>query len=116
MAEGREALHGKKKVHEFPVSSRDVTNQTPPGQELFSYDVIIPARGEFGSDIPAGDGKLAILFFNGVWGSSLFQGSISMDFFQSSYFKGYTMLSIKYKYTSADKRVFGIFGSGKLAD
>ncbi len=22
-----------KKVHEFPVSSRDVTNQTPPGQE-----------------------------------------------------------------------------------
>jgi hypothetical protein len=51
-----------KKVHEFPVSSRDVTNQTPPGQELFSYDVIIPAQGEFGSDIPAGDGKLANLF------------------------------------------------------
>jgi hypothetical protein len=51
-----------KKVHEFPVSSRDVTNQTPPGQELFSYDVIVPAQGEFGSDIPAGDGKLAILF------------------------------------------------------
>ncbi len=22
-----------KKVHEFPVCSRDVTNQTPPGQE-----------------------------------------------------------------------------------
>jgi hypothetical protein len=22
-----------KKIHEFPVSSRDVTNQTPPGQE-----------------------------------------------------------------------------------
>ncbi len=22
-----------KKVHEFPFSSRDVTNQTPPGQE-----------------------------------------------------------------------------------
>jgi hypothetical protein len=32
-------------------------------QELFSYDVIIPAQGEFGSDIPAGDGKLANLFF-----------------------------------------------------
>jgi hypothetical protein len=25
--------HTVKKVHEFPVSSRDVTNQTPPGQE-----------------------------------------------------------------------------------
>jgi hypothetical protein len=52
-----------KKVHEFPVSSRDVTNQTPPGQEQLSYDVIIPAQGEFGSDIPAGDGKLPNLFF-----------------------------------------------------
>jgi hypothetical protein len=41
---------------------------------------------------------------------SLFQGSISMDFFQSSYFKGYTMLSIKYRYTFADLRNFGIFG------
>ncbi len=51
-----------KKIHEFPVSSRDVTNQTPPGQEYFSYDVIIPAQGEFGSDIPAGDGKLPNLF------------------------------------------------------
>jgi hypothetical protein len=49
-------------VHEFTVSSRDVTNQTPPGQEYFSYDVIIPAQGEFSSDIPAGDGKLANLF------------------------------------------------------
>jgi hypothetical protein len=26
-------------------------------------DVIIPAQGEFGSDIPALDGKLANLFF-----------------------------------------------------
>jgi hypothetical protein len=59
------ALHTVKKVHEFPVSSRDVTNQTPPGQEKFSYDVIIPAQGEFGtgSDIPAVNGKLANLFF-----------------------------------------------------
>jgi hypothetical protein len=56
-------LHRKKKVHEFPVSSRDVTNQTPPGQEYISYGVIIPAQGEFDSDIPAGDGKLANLFF-----------------------------------------------------
>jgi hypothetical protein len=50
-------------VHEFPVSSRDVTNQTPPGQEKFSYDVIIPAQGEFGSDIPAGNSRT---FFYGV--------------------------------------------------
>ncbi len=34
------------------MSSRDV-----------SYDVSIPAQGEFGSDIQAGDGKLANLFF-----------------------------------------------------
>ncbi len=60
---GLYAVHRKKKVHEFPVSSRDVTNQTPPGQEWFSYDVIIPAQGEFCSDILAGDGKLANLFF-----------------------------------------------------
>ncbi len=52
-----------KKVHGFPVSSRDVTNQTPPGQKQFSYEVIIPAQGEFGSGIPAGDGKLTNLFF-----------------------------------------------------
>jgi hypothetical protein len=51
------SLYTVKKVHEFPVSSRDVTNQTPPGQEWLSYDVIIPAQGEFGSDIPAGDWK-----------------------------------------------------------
>ncbi len=56
------ALH-RKKGHEFSVCSRNVTNQTPPGQEQFSNDVIIPAQGEFGSDIPAGDGKLANLFF-----------------------------------------------------
>ncbi len=52
----------KKKVHEFPVSSRDVTNQTPTGQEKFNYDVIIPAQGEFGCDIPAGARKLVNLF------------------------------------------------------
>ncbi len=27
------SMHRKKKAHEFPISSRDVTNQTPPGQE-----------------------------------------------------------------------------------
>jgi hypothetical protein len=55
-----------KKGSRVSISSRDVTNQTPPGQELLSYDVIIPAQGEFGSDIPAGDGKLANLFLRCV--------------------------------------------------
>jgi hypothetical protein len=32
------------------------------GCPLVSYYVIIPAQVEFGSDIPAGDGKLANLF------------------------------------------------------
>ncbi len=62
-------LHRKKRFTSFP-SPRDVTNQTPPGQELFSYDVIIPAQGESGSDIPAGDGKHANLFFT-VYGTDL---------------------------------------------
>jgi hypothetical protein len=29
----RKQRYTVKKVHKFPVSSRDVTNQTPPGQE-----------------------------------------------------------------------------------
>ncbi len=33
----------------------------------FSYDVIIPAQGEFGSDIPAGDGKVASLFLRCIF-------------------------------------------------
>jgi hypothetical protein len=32
-------------------------------KKKLSFYVIIPAQGEFGSDIPAGDGKLANLFF-----------------------------------------------------
>jgi hypothetical protein len=60
----------------FPVFSRDVTNQTPLGRNNSVIDdddddddddVIIPAQGEFGSDIPAGDGKLAILFLRCGW-------------------------------------------------
>jgi hypothetical protein len=30
-------LHCKKKFLVFPVPSRDVTNQTPPGRELLNY-------------------------------------------------------------------------------
>ncbi len=65
-------------VHEFPVSSRDVTYQIPPGQEYFSYDVIIPAQGEFGSDIPAGDGKLSILFLRCVLHNCIARNSNSL--------------------------------------
>ncbi len=43
--------------------------KTPPGQEEFSYNVIIPAQVEFGCDIPAGDGKLANLFYGEGGGS-----------------------------------------------
>jgi hypothetical protein len=41
-----------KKVTDFPVPSRDVTNQGLPGREKFLV-----------SDIPAGDGKIVNLFF-----------------------------------------------------
>jgi hypothetical protein len=37
-----------KKFFDIPVPSQYVTYQTLPGQELFIYDVIIPAPGEFG--------------------------------------------------------------------
>jgi hypothetical protein len=37
-----------KKLFDIPVTSRDVTYQTLPRRELFMYDVIIPAQGEFG--------------------------------------------------------------------
>ncbi len=54
--------HRKKRITSFPSPAGMPLTKLPPGQELFSYDVIIPAQGEFGSDIPAGDGKLANLF------------------------------------------------------
>jgi hypothetical protein len=36
-------LHCKQRLALFPVPSRDVTNQTLPGQERF-----VPGQGEFG--------------------------------------------------------------------
>jgi hypothetical protein len=63
---GLNVLYTVKKVHEFPVSRRDVTNQTPIGQEYFSYDVIIPAQGDFGivtSRLGTGNSRT---FFYGV--------------------------------------------------
>jgi hypothetical protein len=61
------ALHYTvKKVHEFPVSSRDVTNQTPPvGRNNSVMTPLFQPMESLvnGRDIPAGDGKLANLFF-----------------------------------------------------
>ncbi len=37
----------EKKVTDYPVPSRDVTNQTPPGRE-YGNNLIIPGLGEFG--------------------------------------------------------------------
>ncbi len=53
----RPKVHCKKKVSDFPVPSRDVTNQ--PGLiKLF------PSRESLVSDIPAWDGKMASLFYS----------------------------------------------------
>ncbi len=38
------SMHCKQKVTDFPVPSRDVSNQTLPGRDL----LIIPDQGEFG--------------------------------------------------------------------
>ncbi len=45
----------KNKVNDFPIPSRDVSNQTLPPE-------IIPARQSFVTDIPAGDGKIDNFF------------------------------------------------------
>jgi hypothetical protein len=47
-------VHCKKMVSDFPVPSRDVTNQTLPGGESVGESLV--------SDIPAGEGKIAKLF------------------------------------------------------
>jgi hypothetical protein len=57
------ALCTVKMVHEFPVSRRDVTNQTPPGQEEFSYDVIIPARESLVVTSRLGTGNSRTFFY-----------------------------------------------------
>jgi hypothetical protein len=53
---------GKKKVIDFPVPSRDVNNQTLPGREKFN-NYLFSASESLVIDIPAGDGKIEILFF-----------------------------------------------------
>ncbi len=60
-----ESTHRKKKVHEFSSPSGMSLTKLPLGRN--NYDVIIPAQGEFGSDIPAGDEKLANLFYGAYY-------------------------------------------------
>jgi hypothetical protein len=62
------------KVSDFPVPSQDITNQTFP--KLF------PARKNLVSDIPAGDGKIAYLFYCARKSRNLFY---SVDTTASSY-------------------------------
>jgi hypothetical protein len=91
-------------THEFPVSSRDVTNLTPPWQEKFSCDVIIPAQGEFSRDIPAGDGKLANLFFT-------VHACVCERF---KYSQDWSSFHIKRSQTQTHEYLFRIFGNGSL--
>jgi hypothetical protein len=60
----------QKKVSDFPIPSQDVTNQTLPDRELFNTSLIIPGQGMFGSDIPAGDGKIANFWHPGCRGEN----------------------------------------------
>ncbi len=55
-------LHAVKKVSNFPVPSRNVTNQTLLGQE--NIITLFPVRDSLFSDIPAGDGKITNLFYS----------------------------------------------------
>ncbi len=50
----------KKKVSDFPIARRDVTNQNLPGREIIKS---FPPRESLISDILAGDGKIDNLFF-----------------------------------------------------
>ncbi len=53
-------IHRKKRFTSFPSPAGMLLIKLPLGG---NNDWIIPAQGEFGSDIPSGDGKLANFFF-----------------------------------------------------
>jgi hypothetical protein len=56
-------VHRKKKVREFLVTSREVTNKLSLGGNNDVITELFLPRGSLVSDIPAGDGKLVNLFF-----------------------------------------------------
>jgi hypothetical protein len=66
-----------KKGYRFPVPSRDVTNQTPPGRELFK---LFPTKESLVSDIQAWGGKNDNLFITLLWHSKLAE---SADYFKN---------------------------------
>jgi hypothetical protein len=53
-----------KKGDDFPISSQDVTNRTLPGGGIIK---LFPARESSVSGIPAGDGKIVILFLQCIF-------------------------------------------------
>ncbi len=53
-------MYTVKKVSDFPVLSRDVSNQTLPGGEWFNYS--IPRRESLVTDIPVWDEEISNLF------------------------------------------------------
>jgi hypothetical protein len=60
-------MHRKKRFTSFPSPAGMSLTKLPLGRNnSVMTSFFIPAQGEFGSDIPAGDGKLANLFFT-VW-------------------------------------------------
>ncbi len=55
-------LHSKKKVRKFPVPRRDVTTKLSLGGNNDVITELFLPMGSLVSDIPAGDGKLVILW------------------------------------------------------
>jgi hypothetical protein len=56
-------LHRKKRLSSFPSPAGMSLTKLPLGRNNSVMTSLFPPKGEFGSDIPAGDGKLANLFF-----------------------------------------------------
>ncbi len=59
-------IHCKHKVSLFPVPSPDVTDSDQTLPALSGITKLFPARESLVSDIPAGDGKMANLFYSVV--------------------------------------------------
>jgi hypothetical protein len=56
-------LHRKKRFTSFPYPAGMSLTKLPLGRNNSVMTSLFPPRESFGSDIPAGDGKLTVLFF-----------------------------------------------------
>jgi hypothetical protein len=65
-------VHRKKKVHEFPVPSRDVTTKLSLGGNNDVITELFLPRESLVSDIPAEDRKLVNLFLRCLRSSAAF--------------------------------------------